>query len=270
MRTLKEDIMAEEEKGKTIPAGAPIPPEKGTEDKKTEAPKTTVKVGEKEYESPEALADAYGELHSKFGEQGNEVGDLRAANRVLTEQIESAQRAAKAEEGAEKPATDYEAQLTAIYKQVNDGDISVEEAMQQSNALTAQAATAQAVEQSTARFEETLQDRDAEAIQKQFLKDNPDFAKLRASGALEPIKQGPGGEMHDDFSAYHALKATEAFDEGKKEAAKLAAGDDGTKTVLTKPGESIQQTNKPKGPLSEPDLEASMLGAALGTGKGEG
>ena len=99
MWTLKEDIMAEEEKGKTIPAGAPIPPEKGTEEKKTEAPKATVKVGDKEYESPEALAEAYQNLEGKLGEQGTEVGDLRAANRVLTEQIESAQRAAKTEEG---------------------------------------------------------------------------------------------------------------------------------------------------------------------------
>ena len=264
--------MAEEEKGKTIPAGAPLPPEKDTGEKKTEAPKATVKVGDKEYESPEKLAEAYQNLEGKLGEQGTEVGDLRAANRVLTEQIESAQRAAKTEEGPEKPATDYEAQLTAIYKQVNDGDISVEEAMQKSNALTAETATAQAVEQSTVRFEETLQDRDAEAIQKQFLKDNPDFAELRDSGALKVIREGPGGEMHDDFSAYHALKATQAFDKGKLEAAKLAAGDDTTKTVLTKPGESIQQTNKPKGPLSEPDLEASMLGAALNKGApgGEG
>lgn len=250
-----------EEEVKIVPAGTP-PPEEVTETV-TETPKP-VKVGDKEYASPEALAEAYQSLEGKLGEQGNELGTLRAANKTLTEGIE-AERQAK-ETAKEEPGTDYEAQLKDIYTKLNDGDISVEDAMQQSNALTAEAAASRAVEETTERFENTLQDRDAKAIQAQFLKDNPDFEEIRNSGQLEPIKTASGG-MHDDFSAYFAFKATTAHEAGKTEAARLAAGDEKTKTVLTKPGESIQQTNKPKTPLSEGETEASMLAAMKG---GEG
>ena len=254
--------MAEKiEEGKT-PAGAPIPPEKDTEVIK-DAPKT-VKVGDKEYESSEALGEAYQNLETKLGEQGTELGDLRSANKVLTEQMESAQEAAKEKAKAgEPPATDYESKLAVIYKQLNDGDISVEDALQQSNALTAEATALKAVKQATQKFETTLQERDAESIQKDFLKANPDFAELRDSGKLEEIKKEAGG-MHDDFSAYYAYKATEAFEKGKAEAARLAAGDKDTKTVLTKPGDSIKETNKSKTPLSESENEASMLKAMEG------
>jgi len=255
---MAKDDEVKVEEGK-IPAGSPLPPtEKETE--VVETPKT-VKVGDKEYESPEALAEAYQNLEGKLGEQGSELGTLRAANKTLTEQMD-AERQAK-EAAKEEPGTDYESQLKDIYTKLNDGDLSVEDAMQQSNALTAEAAASRATEESTERLETILQDRDAKAIQAQFLKDHPDFEEIRNSGQLDPIKQESGG-MHDDFSAYFAYKATTAKEEGKQEAAKLAAGDEKTKTVLTKPGESITQVNKPKTPLSEGETEASMLTALKG------
>lgn len=256
MAPKKDDEVKDEGK---IPAGSPLPPEK-TETEDDETPKT-VKVGEKEYESPEALAEAYQNLEGKLGEQGSELGTLRAANKTLTEQIDAERQAKETTE--KETATDYESQLKDIYTQLNAGDLSVEDAMQQSNALTAEAAAARAAEESTEKFETILQDRDAKAIQQKFLEDNPDFEEIRNSGKLEPFKKASGG-MHDDFSAYFAFKATTAHEAGKQEAAKLAAGDEKTKTVLTKPGESIQQTNKPKTPLSEGETEASMLAALKG------
>lgn len=251
--------MAEKTEEGKIPAGAPVPPEEGT-DKVVETPKT-VKVGEKEYESPEALAEAYQSLESKLGEQGTELGDLRATNRALAEQMETIKRDAEQREEAGKPPAEgnFEDQLAGIYKQLNDGDITVEEAMQQSNSLTAEMAAQKAIDQATQTFENTLQERDATAIQDQFLKDHPDFAELRDTGKLEAIKQQ--SPMHDDFSAYFAFKEAMAFEKGKEEAAKLAAGDEATKTVLTKPGESIQQENIPKTPLSEGEAQDSMLKA---------
>ena len=250
--------MAEKkEEGKTLPAGAPLPPEKETE-VKDETPKT-VKVGDKEYESPEALATAYQNLEGKLGEQGNELGTERAAKNAALQEIEGLKADAEAKVGEPPPEGDYEAQLSEIYKQLNDGDLSVEDAMQRSNTLTAEMAAKKAVDEATQSFETTLQDRDAKEIQDQFLKDHPDFAELRDGGKLEPIKQE--SSMHDDFSAYFALKATTAKEEGKEEAAKLAAGDEGTKAVLTKPGESIQQENIPKTPLSDMEAQDSMLKA---------
>jgi hypothetical protein len=247
-----------DEEGKTIPASAPLPPEK----KETEGEETpkTVKVGEKEYESPEALAEAYQSLETKLGTQGNELGTERAAKNTALQEIETLKTAAaesKAEEGG--PESDYEAQLAEIYKDLDAGDITVEAAMKQSNALTAEVAAQKGAEKATEGFETTLRERDSKEIEAQFLKDHPDFEELRASGALEPIKgESP---MHDDFSAYFALKATTAKEEGKTEAAKLAAGDEGTQTVLTKPGETIQQKNVPITPLSDTEAQDSMLAA---------
>jgi len=254
--------MADKDDKGLNPAGAPIPPEKDTEVIE-DAPKT-VKVGNKEYPSWDAVGEAYVDLEGKLGEQGTELGDLRSANKVLTEQMESAQQAAeeKAKAG-EPPTTDYESKLAAIYTQLNNGDMSVEDAMQQSNALTAEATASRAVEQATQKFETTLQERDAESIQKDFLKNNPDFAELRDSGKLESIKQEAGG-MHDDFSAYYAYKAAQEYERGKAEALKLAQGDEDTQTVLTKPGDTIKEKNKPKTPLSESETEASMLKAMEG------
>lgn len=258
----KKDV---DEGVKVAPTGSPLPPEKEeTEEIKTETPKT-VKVGDKEYESPEALATAYQNLEGKLGEQGTELGSLRAAKKVLEEQIETERTATEAREDKE-PATDYETKLQEIYDELTAGDITVEAALKQSNALTAEAAALKATEAAAQTLEDTLKERDAKAVHKEFLKDHPDYEEIRKSGKLESIKQESGG-MHDDFSAYFALKATTAKEEGMAEAARLAAGDEKTQTVLTKPGESIQQTNKPKSPLSEGDLEASMLGAARAGGE---
>jgi len=251
--------MAKKEEEGRIPAGAPLPPDEGTEVVQ-DVPKT-VKAGEKEYESAEALGEAYQNLESKLGEQGNELGTERAAKNAALHEIEGLKAtAAETAKADQTPGEgDYETQLADIYKKLNDGDITVEDAMQKSNTLTAEMATDIAVQKATQGFESTLQDRDAKGIQDQFLKDHPDFAELRDSGKLEEIKgQSP---MHDDFSAYFALKATTAKEEGKTEAAKLAAGDEATKTVLTKPGETIQQENIPKTPLSDAEAEDSMLKA---------
>jgi len=252
---------AKTEEGKTLPAGAPVPPEEGTETK-VETP-TTVKVGDKEYESPEALAEAYASLERKLGEQGNELGTERAAKNAALEELDGL-RAAQATSAEESPAgSDYEAQLADIHKQLADGDLSVEDAMRQSNTLTAEMAAEKAVQQATEVFENTLLDRDAKGIQDDFEKAHPDYTELRDSGKLAPIKaESP---MHDDFSAYFALKATTAKEEGKAEAANLAAGDEGTKTVLTKAGESIQKENIPKTPLSDTEVEDSMLKAMTPT-----
>ena len=249
------------EEGKTLPAGAPIPPEEGTEVVK-ETP-TTVKVGNKEYPSWEAVGEAYVDLESKLGEQGNELGTERAAKNAALQEIEGL-KVAQAAKAEESPAgSDYEAQLADIYKQLDAGDLSVEEAMQRSNTLTAEMASQKAIQEATQSFENTLQERDSKAIEDDFLKAHPDFIELRDGGKLAPIKaESP---MHDDFSAYYAFKEAMAFEKGKEEAAKLAAGDEGTKTVLTKAGESIQKENIPKTPLSDAEAEDSMLKAMTPT-----
>ena len=136
---------------------------------------------------------------------------------------------------------DHQNELNEVYRELEDGDISVEEAMQRSNVLTAELAAQKGAKEATEKMGEIFQEREAKEIQDKFLKDNPDFAELRDSGKLEPIKEELGG-MHDDFSAYFAFRAGQAG-EGKTSV-------------------EGEQTNKPQAPLSDDELEASMLKAA--------
>ena len=143
---------------------------------------------------------------------------------------------------------DYQSELSEVYKELESGEIGIEEAMQRSNTLTTETASKKAIEQATKQFQTTLQERDAEAIQKKFLKDNPDFAELRDSGKLEPIKQESGG-MHDDFSAYFAYKAQHPMEEENPAL------------------ETPEEASKPGAPLSQSEMEESMLKAMEKVGK---
>lgn len=137
---------------------------------------------------------------------------------------------------------DYQSELSEVYKELEDGDITVEEAMQKSNALTAEAATSKAIEQTEKNIQTILQEKDAKAVQDKFLKDYPDFVKLRDSGAFESIKKEAGG-MHDDFSAYFAYKATHPVEEEN-------------------PATELQEKASEPGPLlSKAETEESMLKA---------
>jgi len=142
----------------------------------------------------------------------------------------------------------HQSELSKIYGELENGDISIEEAMQKSNALTAEVASKKAVEEATQKFQTTLQERDAEAVQKKFLKDHPDFVQLRDSGAFESIKKESGG-MHDDFSAYFAFKVNHPVEE-EKPATELP-----------------EEASKPGAPLSEDEMETSMLAAMEKAGK---
>ena len=142
---------------------------------------------------------------------------------------------------------DYQDELNKVYKGLEEGEIGIEEAMQRSNALTAEVASKKAIEQATKQFQTTLQQRDAEVIQKKFLKDHPDFAELRDSGKLEPIKEASRG-MHDDFSAYWAFKAEHVEEENSA-------------------AELTEEANKSGPPLSESEMEESMLEAMKEAGK---
>jgi len=141
---------------------------------------------------------------------------------------------------------DYQSELDKVYEDLEDGDISIEEAMQKSNALTANMAAEKATKQATEQFETTLREREAQGLQQQFLDDHPDFKELKDSGKLEPIKKESGG-LHDDFSAYFAYKAEHP---GTAEEAS--------------PGTETEQTGKTQTPLSDDDIENSMLKAMKG------
>jgi archaellum component FlaC len=203
-------------------------------------------------------------IQKVYGEHTKEVGQSRELIQQMSSELETLKEQARLAESAKTP-TDA-ARLEEIYRQIENGDLSTAEGLRAINELkdqeiqaAQQVAAQQATEAAANMFQEELRKRDTRAVEDQFLKDHSDFEEVRASGALDGIKQT--SPLHDDFSAYFALQATQAYEKGKLDQAKVAEGVDATQKVLQKPGGSIRQVNKPTKPLTELEQKASGLKA---------
>ncbi len=240
-------------------------------------PEESPKMYAGKYKSPEDLESAYGELASKLGEQGSTVGELKTQNKVLMDQLQNmhqskSQEVEQARE--EAPPTDYEKMLRDISKKADDGDISMEEALFQTAEITRERTEAvvesraeSVLDEAVKKFEQTLSERDTQAVVDKFNVDNPDFAEFQSSGAKnQMLTDNP---LHDDLSAFYAWKASqaeakaaEAFEKGKAEAARIKAGSEPATKVLSKPGQSIQAQNKVNKPMTPAERRASAFRAA--------
>jgi hypothetical protein len=214
------------------------------------------------------------ELHKKFGEQSNEVGSLRKQNEALMEKLSAIeQNVAKKEEVAreQEPPTNYEQQLRELASKYDDGEITAEDLMIESNRLTKAQTMAEAeerygnlLEKANQQFNETLSARDQEKIVEQFNEQNPEFSAWKESGELDAVIQS--NPLHDELSAYYALKAQKAQE--ALEAGRLKEGSEPAKKVLNKPGSTIQQANKPKGQYTAAEIRESALAAARAAAAG--
>ena len=251
--------MAEEQK--VIPTGS-LPPE--PEVKETAPPPEPVeeKVYAGKYKSPEDLEKAYGEIGKKYGQQSQQVGELSKQNQELAQRLEAIEK--QNAELSNPPKTDYEAELRALNKQYDEGEIEIGELLLRTNAITRQQTLAEAdqkygniLDQASNQFQQTLSERDAQAQANKFHEQNPEFNQWAESGELDAMKES--NPMLDDLSAFYALKAAKAFEAGKEETLRLKSGSEEAGKVLSKPGNSIQQANKPKERLTGSALKASML-----------
>lgn len=255
-----------------MPYGA-MPPEPEVEDKVE--PEVVVEP-EVEPEKPEEpdYKKSYAELQKKFGEHSNLVGQLRKQNEELSKKMaelekSSVQREEKARE--QPPPTDYEKMLRDVAKKYEDGDISYEQSLLETNRITremtkaeAEAEKAALIQQARAEVQNLLAEKDTEAVVSKFHEKNPDFQTLRDAGTFEELKaEDP---LLDDLSAYWKYQANQrqaeieaAFEKGKQEALRVKAGSEKAGKVLADPGTSMQNQQKPNRPLSEAELKASML-----------
>jgi anti-sigma28 factor (negative regulator of flagellin synthesis) len=212
------------------------------------------------FKSSDDLAKSYTELEKKLGEQG-------ARTKHLTDLLLQSQKSAKPEPAVQGPT--YEQQIGEIQQRIENGEISVSEGVVMSNNLTAEYAAKRATE----RMDKTLREREVQKERESFLESNPDFEELRQSGVLDKVKRNMPN-LHDDFSAYYALKAEQnrlaveaarkqGIELGKTEAARIAEGDRRTKKVLQKPGVSAAEIGRPEGKANPSDIKKSMLEALM-------
>jgi len=247
-----------------IPAGS-LPPEKETAVETPAQAEARLFAGK--YKSPEELETAYTELQKMEGKRSGELGELRgkaaAYEQMLSQRAESPAPAKK-----EEAPVDYDGMLNSLAKQYEEGGITFAEAMKQSNQITAQQVAGMTqkqaqveIERLRGEFNNTLADRDMQTVVEKFHGEHKDYQEVVNSGALDEImKQNP---MHDKFSAYYAYKAQEAMRQATAESERIRKGSEATEKVLTKPGNSIQQTNNKR--TNDPrELRESMLAAVRG------
>ncbi len=260
-----------------MPAGAPLPEEEEViiEEELPEGPPPEEEPEPKMYagkfKSPEDLESGYVGLEEKVGSQGRELGTVKKQNELLMQQLESIQKS-QTKETQPEPDEDLDAQIAAIARQVEEGELSIAESLVKTAVLSSKKATSEAV-----RGVKEMQQRETiQKSQQAFRDENAEFFELQKSGALDAYKAKYPG-LHDDFSAYYAYKAdsmanatqaaveaakAEAFEAGKKTMAKVAAGDERTTKVLQKPGGTQSKIGRPtKGAYTQKDLRNSGLEA---------
>ena len=102
-------------------------------------------------------------------------------------------------------STNHEDQLNDIYSKLEVGDISVTEAIKQSNALTAEITAKEVITGVNKHTEELAGEKDFETAEKKFFDDHPDYEELVASGKLQPyIDKNP--TLVDEMIAYYQYK----------------------------------------------------------------
>ena len=206
------------------------------------------------YKSSEDLEKAYTELEKKHGTQGQELGTLRGE---VAQHRATQAEAEKAEKDKQPPATDYEAKLNEIYDKLEAGDISVTEAVKQSNSLTAEMTMASAIAESDKRTQALLLDKDAETAESDWHTQHPDYNEVVASGVLQPyIDKNP--ILVDETVAYFQYKAEQSFEDGKLEAEKIAKGAELADTVVKEPGATTKTPTRQE-PLSDDKVVASQM-----------
>jgi hypothetical protein len=131
---------------------------------------------------------------------------------------------------------DHESQLNEIYQKLQDGDISVPEAIKQSNELTAEITAREVLSGVNKHTEELTGEKDFKTAEKKFLDDHPDYEELVASGKLQPfIDANP--MLVDETLAYFQYKAQAAHDEGfeKGKAGKQPVSESGNRSFRRTP-----------------------------------
>lgn len=134
--------------------------------------------------------------------------------------------------------------LDSIYDRLEDGSISVTEAMKQSNAITSEIAKGQARDAAGKQMQEVFNDIDVEVARNKFHETYPDYNEIVNSGVLQPyIDKNP--LLVDETLAYFQYKADQRFEAGKAE----------TKAET----ETIKEPGSVKKPLTESELEAKQM-----------
>ena len=205
------------------------------------------------FKSPDELEKSYISLEQKLGKHGEELGMLRGQNQQLMEMLKSQQ----AGQQQAQPSAGQEDKIASIVEAYGKLDFLEDpDAASKGANLLLQAIRAtkdEVMSEAQNKFSSILTEKEAEKLRTRFIEENPDFVEMQNQGVFQSMKTK--NPLHDDFSAYYALKSAKAseqiaalqaqLDEAKR-IANLAGGDSGTAKVYTKPGGEIAAKSKPR------------------------
>ena len=246
---------------------------------KADIPKDTDKTQEAPYlgnwKTREQAQEGLDNMQKLLDSQGNELGSLRKQSELMQSRMDMQTQAPPEAQPEQPKGPDYAKEMANIEKTMSELDQDepsyqrdMGKLIAKSNALAADAATQKALDAAQAHFAETLNQRDVQTMQQKFLEQNPDFQSPDMQMAINEFMANDSTGMHDQMSAYFAIKeqgAGQGFSEAQARIAELeerlniAGGQNDVGKVVTKSQAPRQPTNKTK--ATGADLDRGMMEA---------
>ena len=190
----------------TIPSEQPEPASAETENTVQAEQQATedVQVAEETAKEEAAPAEDKPEpfhKHPRFQELIKRNKDYEAQLGEMRQQMELLARQSGQ---TDTKGNSLEDEFAALQQKLEDGDISMAEALAKQRELI-EVGAQQRIE---SYLSQQQRETEAKRLQDEFLKANADFVELRDSGELAPILAA--NPLHDNLSAYYAFKAQQA------------------------------------------------------------
>jgi len=223
-----------------------------------------------DWKTEEAAVEGLANLQGKLGSQGNEVSLLKKQTELLQSTIEGLKTQTNKPEAETKKeipkGPDYAKEITVIQDKISKLDPDepgyqkeLGKLIATSNSITAKQASAEgartALDAAQAQFKEALDERDIQAMHKDFYRENEDFntpeMKVRIQERLANDMTG----MSDPMVAYREIQRDDAVEAARvaeeenvelKRLLDLKKGEEETGKVVTKGQSPAQQKTKTK------------------------
>lgn len=230
------------------------------------------------FKAPEEVAKGYKSLEAKLGEQGNQLGSLKAQLAQATALLEKTMGAQGQQQKPTAPAApDYDAKISEIDQAIEKLDIDdptyskqLAHLNRQARALEAQKVQTMTEQKLMGHFEKTLSERDAQQAQQGWKSQNPDFETPEMQQAIQQHMAQDRTGMMDPVLAYREIQLQQAQamaqqlkaeNDDFRNRLKLKSGEAEVGKVVTKTGGAPAASNQPK--LTGAALKAGALEAFM-------
>jgi len=255
------------------------PSNKALETKETAQAPEAIQAEQQPYlgtwKTREAAEEGLTNLQRLLDQQGNELGGLRKQTDFFQKTIEDMKGQSQPKQAQAQEGPDFDKDLQGIEAKMAELDPDeptyhkdLSKLIAQSNRIAAQQATKAALSAAQAEFKKTLDERDVQAVHKDFYRKNPDFNTPEMQMRIQEYLSRDDTGMSDPLVAYREIQRDDAMQKAqtlqqtlaeKERLLALKQGESETGKVVTK-GQSPQQKTKPT-KATGADLDRGMYEA---------